>query len=164
MNKKDAAQYLGISTRALEYHVTQGNIGRRMVKGKTGDVADFDAGELRRLKARLDDARAPRATVERDESSEAEPRSLARLSDIAPLVAVLERLKVAPAGTHPGPPTISDLAHKIYLTEREAARYSGLPLAAIRGAREKLKTAKHGGRAYLVKRAALEEWAAKLRA
>ena len=166
MNKRDAARYLGISPRALEYHVTQRNIGRRMVPGKTGDVADFNEPELRKLKATLEAKRAPRASVERegDESTVTEARSLTRLTDVAQLMALLERIAPTLAGqNHAKPPTtISDLAHKLYLTEREATQYSGLPLATIKAARAKLNTAKHGGRAYLVRRAALDEWAAKL--
>lgn len=86
MNKKDAADYLGISPRTLEWHTKQGNIGVRYVKGKTGDVADYDEGELRGLKAKLDNQRTPRALVVREghESPDSEPRSLARLADLQP--------------------------------------------------------------------------------
>jgi hypothetical protein len=163
MNKQDAANYLGISTRALEYHVKQKNIGRRMVPGKTGEIADFDEGELRKLKAKLDAKREPVHAVMREgaESPEAEPRSLARLSDVAPVMAWLERIAPARGAQNHAGPSISDLACKLFLSEREASIYSGLPLAEIRAARKALKTAKHG-RGYKLKREVLEAWVRKL--
>ena len=125
MNKKDAADFLSISARALEYHVTQGHIGRRMVPGKTGGMADFDEGELRGLEAKLDAKRRPRPTVARegDESPEGEARSLARLSDAPPalldllarLAASMKSARQLPPAERPEP-SIAGLAAKPLLT------------------------------------------------
>ena len=53
-NKKEAAAYLGISTRQLENYARGGRLSVRKEKGKTGDIAIFDDEELRRLKTELD--------------------------------------------------------------------------------------------------------------
>ena len=53
MNKKEAAAYLGISTRTLEYHQKKKRISVRYEKGLTGDEAIYDEAELRKLKAAL---------------------------------------------------------------------------------------------------------------
>jgi hypothetical protein len=42
MNKKEAADYLGISTRALERYMSLQRISVRYEKGKTGDQAIFE--------------------------------------------------------------------------------------------------------------------------
>ncbi|MGB8511135.1 MAG: excisionase family DNA-binding protein [Pyrinomonadaceae bacterium] len=175
MNKKDAAAYLGISTRALEYHVTQGNIGRRMVKGKTGDVADFDEGELRALKAKLDAHRAPRGAVvsEGNESREHEPRSLARLSDVGEarvfseivqlIVATLDQNGLAHLGTKKQAKPLVPIAEKLTLSITEAAELSGLSkdflLEAIK--KKRLKGAKRG-RGWNIKNADLKTFINKL--
>jgi excisionase family DNA binding protein len=178
MNKKDAANYLGISPRTLEWHTKQGNVGVRYVKGKTGDVADYDDGELRALKAKLDGHRAPRAAVVREghESSETEPRSLARLADLQPdqfaemlaraysagVGEVMQRLPalLPPAdGNAPAVP----LADKLTLNLTEAAQLSGLSRAHLRQAigERKLK-ARIIGRGWRVKRSDLEAYVTKL--
>jgi excisionase family DNA binding protein len=54
MNKKEAAQYLGISIRQLQNYARQGRLSVRKEKGKTGDIAIFDDGELRQLKDERD--------------------------------------------------------------------------------------------------------------
>lgn len=56
-NKKEAATYLGISTRQLENYARSGRLSVRKEKGKTGDIAIFDDEELRRLKTELDSKR-----------------------------------------------------------------------------------------------------------
>jgi excisionase family DNA binding protein len=165
MDKKSAAQYLGISTRALEYHVKQGNIGQRMVKGKTGDVADFDESELRKLKAQLDEKRAPRPSVVRDESSEDGPRSLTRLSDTSQvqgaglLVELLSRLP--PSGTAVRASVAVE--NKLLLTRAEVQALTGLSQAFIKEAIDggKLK-AQRIGRADRIKRADLEAFIKRL--
>lgn len=56
-NKKEAAAYLGISTRQLENYARSGRLSVRKEKGKTGDIAIFDDKELRQLKTELDSKR-----------------------------------------------------------------------------------------------------------
>ena len=51
MNKKEAAEFLGISVRPLERYVQQGRISVRYEKGKTRPTANFDPAELETLDA-----------------------------------------------------------------------------------------------------------------
>lgn len=46
MNKKQAAEYLGVSVRALERYVQQGKLSVRYEKGKTRPTANFNQGKL----------------------------------------------------------------------------------------------------------------------
>jgi excisionase family DNA binding protein len=54
MNKKEAADYLGISIRTLQRYTAQGKIGARISRGKTGMVTDYDDEEVRRFKKELE--------------------------------------------------------------------------------------------------------------
>lgn len=162
MNKKDAANYLGISTRALEGHASKGELSVRYVKGRTGDVADYDEGELRRLKAKLDSKRAARPAVMPDslEGREGEPRTLARLSDVAApewltaLAALTSDRKSQPR---------ADVGSKIMLTLADAAELSSLSEYHLREAIKagKLK-GKIIGRGYKIKRADLDAYVKRL--
>ncbi|MGB3637657.1 MAG: helix-turn-helix domain-containing protein [Rivularia sp. (in: cyanobacteria)] len=46
MNKKQAAEYLGVSVRALERYVQQGRLTVRYEKGKTRPTANFNQSEF----------------------------------------------------------------------------------------------------------------------
>ncbi len=166
MNKKDAATYLGISTRTLENHAAAGDLSVRYVKGKTGDQADFDAGELRQLKAKIDERRAPRASVskEGDKSPEQEPRSLARLSDVRPsdfVAAMAAALDRARERNHIAPQI--SVGEKIMLSLDDAAALSSLSVNHLREAIRagKLK-GKIIGRGYKIKRPDLDTYVKKL--
>ena len=50
LSKKEAAEYLGISSRTLERHVKDGKIGVRYQPGATNDVAMFDEQDLENFK------------------------------------------------------------------------------------------------------------------
>jgi excisionase family DNA binding protein len=54
MNKTEAAEFLEVSTRALERYVAAGRIVGHYERGKTGKVLAFDADELKRFKAELE--------------------------------------------------------------------------------------------------------------
>ncbi len=54
MNKQEAADYLGVSVRALERYVQQGKISVKYEKGKTRSTANFDPTELEAFKAELE--------------------------------------------------------------------------------------------------------------
>ena len=171
MNKREAAEYLGISTRSVENAVAAHRLSVRYEKGKTGEQAVFDEAELRRYKAELDSRRAPRTAVERvsAESAEREPRSLVRLSDVAPMPELVLALKSLSeslqtqkaANSHA--PTISDLANKLTLSLAEAAQLSGLSANHLREAIRagKLK-ARIIGRGWRVKRDDLDSYVQKL--
>ncbi len=169
MNKKEASEYLGISTRALERYVMLKRLGVRYERGKTGDQAVFDAGELRGLKAELDKRKAPRAGVvaETPESPDTEPRQLARLSDVAPPLAIFERMTAVlerlERKGEPSQASTVDLAAKLTLSLAEASQLSGLSRGHLRDAIENRKLkARIIGRGWRVKRDDLEAYVKKL--
>lgn len=59
MEKQDAAEYLGVSTRTLERLVASGRLKRGRALRKTRPVAVFEEKELERLKRELDSGRPP---------------------------------------------------------------------------------------------------------
>jgi len=136
MNKKEAAAYLGISTRQLENYARQGRLSVRKEKGRTGDIAIFDDEELRQLKdEREREHGIIRVAVVREESSDAsqangagaapESRAIVRastseLSQLAPhefidqLAAAILARQAEQKKRHE--PTINELAAKPLLT------------------------------------------------
>jgi len=54
MNKKEAAEFLGVSERTLTNYTAANRLSVSYVKGKTRDVADFDTDDLARLKAEME--------------------------------------------------------------------------------------------------------------
>jgi excisionase family DNA binding protein len=55
MNKKEAAEYLGVSTRLVEKYASEGRIGAvTYVRGRTGKQAEYDRQAVEKLKATLD--------------------------------------------------------------------------------------------------------------
>ena len=54
MNKKEAANYLGVSTRAIERYTSQGKLSVKYEKGKTRPIAIYDQKELKKLKEELE--------------------------------------------------------------------------------------------------------------
>lgn len=55
MNKKEVAEYLGVSTRIVEKYASEGRLGEvTYIRGKTGKQADYDAGAVENLKTILE--------------------------------------------------------------------------------------------------------------
>jgi hypothetical protein len=55
MNKKEAAEYLGVSTRLVEKYASEGRLGEvTYVRGRTGKQAEYDRQAVEKLKAALD--------------------------------------------------------------------------------------------------------------
>lgn len=172
LTKEKASEHLGVSVRTLLREVGAGRIAH-LPKRRQSDPTLFSVEELERYRReasatpRVSGVVAPDAQAlvraedvqEVREGQRAIAEALARLAQM-----VTERPALPPAAEngHVSEPSIVDLAHKVFLTEREAARYTGLPLALIKGARAKLKTSRHGGRSFLVRREVLEGWARKL--
>jgi excisionase family DNA binding protein len=164
MNKKDAAAYLGISTRALEGHAQKGHVSVRYVKGKTGDVADFNEEELHKFRAQLESQRAPRPFVvsyDSPESHEAEARSLARLSDVAPL-AILEHL-AATLRDGAAATARATIGEMIMLTLADASALTNLSKGfLVEAIHEGKLKAKKLGRGWKIKRTDLDAYIRKL--
>lgn len=83
MNKKQAAEYLGVSVRALERYVQQGKISVRYEKGKTRPTANFDQGELEAFKTELNQPTIKPAIETRQTSTDFYDES--HSSDIQPV-------------------------------------------------------------------------------
>jgi excisionase family DNA binding protein len=177
-NKKDAAAYLGISTRQLENYARQGRLSVRKQKGKTGDIAIYDDEELRQLKdEREREHGVIRAAVVREAASTGdgtngagatESRAMVRasiseVSQLAPhefidqLAAAILARQAEQKQKHE--PTITELAAKPLLTRAEAQRYTGMSRELLHEAvtSGKVKEIKLG-RAYRMKKAELDSY------
>lgn len=53
MNKQEAAEFLGVTTRSLERYVSQNKLKVKYVKGKTRSIAMFEMAELEKLKQEM---------------------------------------------------------------------------------------------------------------
>src|SRR5437588_5229694 len=51
--KQEAAEYLGVSTRAVENYAAKGRLNVTYTTGERGQIAQFDDEELRKLKDEL---------------------------------------------------------------------------------------------------------------
>jgi excisionase family DNA binding protein len=77
MNKQQAAEFLGVSVRALERYVQQGKISVTYEKGKTRPTANFDPTELELLKEELNQPTVKPAIDARQISPDIESRQIA---------------------------------------------------------------------------------------
>jgi excisionase family DNA binding protein len=163
MNKKEAAEYLGISSRQIENYAKQNKLSVRKEKGKTGDIAVYDEKELRRLKAELDSKRTIRPAVTTETSESNERRELirasdSRLSDVPKIFDLVKALTDSKKAD-----TIIAISHKPLLKLDEAAALTGLSRQILRQAIESGKlSGRIIGRAYRVKRADLDAFIKKL--
>lgn len=166
MNKKQAAEYLGIKTRTLEYHQKQGRISVRYQRGATGDEAVYEESELRKLKAHLEKpSRGATSAVELEPSSDGAAQSLSPLrgSD-AGVVAALSNSPALVALVQAVAAALPDRGDEEIYSLPEAAERSGVPVGHLRKAvREgKLKTVAIGGGFGKVKRSDLNQFVREL--
>jgi excisionase family DNA binding protein len=166
MNKKEAAEYLGVSTRAIERYTQKGLISVKYEGGKTRPVAVYDSDELDKLKEELETTIYKPAI----ESSSPTPTNLAT-SDVSlsglveklfiplshQLALLTEAIKNLQTLT-PAPPAVK-IENKLLLTLREVQALTGLSREILREAIEQgqLK-AQIVGKAWRVKRQDLEEY------
>ena len=175
MNKQEAAEYLGVSVRTLQ-RIVEKKVKAKLyqpiyTRGSTGQkAATYEAPTLDEWKRELEQEATGEASISptsEDMSNRANETvtpgasslQLVRGNQSAALAELLTAIEQARAQAQPVE-TISDLAHKLVLTEKEAARFTGLPLSVIRANREKLKS-RIIGRGYKVKREALEMFVKK---
>ena len=176
MNKKEAANFLGVSVRALERYVQQGRISVRYEKGKTRPTANFDPTELESFKTELNQPSYKPAVNSRQNTSNSEhrqittdiqpetdkaivyPGDIGDISVIDKLAGIIEGL-LAKTESQPGVP----VADKLLLTLPEAQGLTGLSKGFLRDAINsgELK-GKIIGRSWRVKRSDLDEYIAKL--
>jgi excisionase family DNA binding protein len=157
MNKKEAAERLGISTRQVEHYVSKSRLTVTYVRGKTGREASFDESEVKRLKAELEAPVYPATALQ---AANSPATGLVAPQERERFLHVLEALTDARRGTRP---SIADLAAKPLLTLAEAQTLTGLSRQTLRDAidSKKLK-AKIIGKGWKIKRSDLNSYIAKL--
>lgn len=176
MNKQSAADYLGVSVRALERYVQQGRISVKYEKGKTRPTANFDPTELEAFKAELDQPTIKPAIESRQITTELQPDTgklthnsgeIARFDEVSGFgeIGVIEKLSgiiEALLGKGDSQPLVP-IADKLLLTLAEAQALTGLSREFLRDAitAGNLK-AKVIGKSWRVKRTDLEEYVNQL--
>lgn len=182
MNKQEAAEFLGVSVRAIERYVSAGKLPANYVRGKTGQVLDFDAGDLERFKAELE-APVSRGTIEPDKTRQGAPQAttraatrpgtatradstaLARLDgpNAQNALSLLVQAIADNSGKARQAPTVAP-ENKLMLTIEEAVAFSGIGRSAIDAAIKSGKLTAHSGygRGRRVKRADLESYIGNL--
>ena len=166
MNKQEAAEFLGVSVRALERYVQQGRIGGHYEKGKTRPTLVFDKAELEVFKAELEQ-KLYKPAVEPSNLDNPDT-ALARLSgnsvmqpesvESEHLSALIEALL-----EHQSSSSSTPAYQKLLLTLSEAQELTGLSRTILRDAiaQGKLK-AKIIGRTWRIKYTDLERYVEKL--
>jgi excisionase family DNA binding protein len=158
MNKKEAAEYLGVSTRLVEKYASEGRMGEvTYVRGRTGKQAEYDRQAVEKLKVDLDTPNTAIAARTPD----------ARLF-AAHLVEILERREQANIEALRGllndgsdkPRSASiRVSEKILLTINDCMLLTGLSRDILR---EAIKTSelkgKMIGKAYRIKRDDLDKY------
>jgi excisionase family DNA binding protein len=153
MNKKEAADFLGISTRLVSRYVSQGRLKCTYVRGRTGREATYEQSDLERLKNELEEP------VHRAEMTSLEPSNgtsipAVREHVITALASLIQKQIELPKGRPEMP-----LENKPLLTFKEAQIYTGLSEEILNDAVEagKLKAEKVGY-ARRVKRSAIDAY------
>lgn len=170
MNKQEAADYLGVSVRALERYVQQGKISVTYEKGKTRPTANFDQTELEGFKEELNQPTVKPAFESRQIATEQQPqtdklvRSSGEITEFGE-VGVIDKLSSiieGLLGRGDNQPVVP-IADKLLLTIAEAQALTGLSREFLRDAINKgeLK-AKVIGKGWRVKRSDLQEYVDKL--
>jgi excisionase family DNA binding protein len=166
MNKQEAADYLGVSTRAIERYTQKGKLSVRYEGGKTRPVAVYDLEELDKLKEELKTTTYKPAIAPSDPTPTelaTTPVGLSGLVEkfIETLSGQLQQLTEAiqsfkTLSTHQ--PTVG-IENKLLLTLREVQALTGLSRETLREAiaSDQLK-AQIVGKAWRIKRKDLEEY------
>lgn len=160
MNKREVAEYLDLSTRAVERAVARGKLSVGYKKDKHGHVALFNPAEVRRYKAKLEVPIPKRPIVEPpmpptptapDSQTPLTVGSVINLSDSATKVSGAKRMPFVP------------VADKLTLSLGEASSLSGLSEKFLWQAihKDKLKAFKDE-QDWRIKRADLDAFVRKL--
>ncbi|MDF5714295.1 MAG: helix-turn-helix domain-containing protein [Rhizonema sp. NSF051] len=167
MNKQEAAEFLGVSVRALERYVQQGRISVKYEKGKTRPTANFDPIELEAFREQLNQPTIKPAIEYRQTPTEPQQQTdkpvvytgeIAEFGVIDKLSSIIESL-LARGETQQTVP----IADKLLLTLPEAQALTGLSREFLREAiSEGTLKAAVIGRSWRIKRSDLEEFVAGL--
>ena len=157
MNKREVAEYLGVSDRAINRYTSKGKLHvsyRKRSKGSKEGV--YDPAEVKKLKQQFETPVTPQPRVENDQPSKA----LARRDTDNALAGAL--IRIAESTIDPRGPTVP-LRDALTLTLDDAVKLcpglsKGFMLEAIKAG--DLKAIKRRG--WVVTRAALDAWVKKL--
>ena len=166
LTKKEAAEYLGVSTRTLERYVKNGKLSVRYEDSSNGEIALFDSGELDQF---VDDKQTPRIKLASTDSGLATTTSdiLSRNSSgvvgglLAPFQELTERLIFALSDHEYRKEEITPdkLRGKLLLTLAEAQVITGLSREILMQAiRDKRLSSQIMGKAYRIKFKDLESF------
>lgn len=170
MNKQSAADFLGVSVRALERYVQQGRISVKYEKGKTRPTANFDPVELEAFKSELNQPTVKPAFESRQITTEQQPQTdklVHQSGEIAEFgeIGVIDKLSSIIEGLllRGDNQPVVPIADKLLLTIAEAQALTGLSREFLRDAitAGELK-AKVIGKGWRVKRSDLQEYVDKL--
>lgn len=163
MNKKQAAEFLGVSVRALERYVQQGKLTVRYEKGKTRPTANFDQRELEAFKEELNQPTIKPAVESRQittdvyDETDITPVNVAEFGEftVVDRLAGMVEMLITRGDKKPTVPIES----KILLTLDEAQAMSGLSKRYLREAinQGNLK-AKQIGKSWRLKRSDLDDF------
>jgi excisionase family DNA binding protein len=171
MNKQQAAEYLNVSTRAVERYTSKGKLTPRYEKGRTGPAPIFEQQQLDALKAEMEQAAtAPPPVVQHDkpaksgksdkgdkgDKGDAMMIRSGNKTDLAAFIAAIESARLSAR------PVVST-ENKLTLALTEASALSGLSRAHLLDAIHtgKLK-AKIIGRGWRISRDHLKTYTDKL--
>lgn len=167
MNKRQAAEFLGVSVRALERYVQQGKLTVRYEKGKTRPTANFDQTELEAFKEELNQptikpaVESRQITTEVYEETDITPVNMSESGEFTAIdkLAGMVEMLITRGDKKPTVPIES----KILLTLDEAQAMTGLSKSYLREAigQGSLK-AKQIGKSWRVKRGDLDDFVENL--
>lgn len=184
MNKTEAATFLGVSVRAIERYAAADKLPARYIRGKTGQILDFEQTDLERFKADLESPTAkgssPTATSSAEPRQEEQHKARqgapdgSRQGPTTALAKVIEPRSEAPEANpelqllvqalqelqRQGSRTLSaPVEAKPLLTLAECSALTGLSRATLKSAVDEGKLhARQIGRAWRVRRDELDQW------
>jgi predicted transcriptional regulator len=142
MNKKQVAEFLGVSTRIIEKYASEGRLGEVIyVRGKTGKQADYNREAVEKLKQVLESPDTAIAT---------------KMPDARLIVASLVEAMTSREESRSKSVRVSE---KLLLTMKDCQLLTGLSEQAIRDAiRDETLKARVIGRGFKVKRSDLNDF------
>ena len=163
MNKKEAADYLNVSTRAIERYTKQGKLSVKYEKGKTRPIAVYEQEELDKLKEELETP-VYQPSVEiatKADNNDITPvgiyQSLEKLA--FPILDLLKKLNDQLAYLEPSAKPLVQVEEKLLLNLKEVQALTGLSKKILR---EAIKSgdlkAKIIGKSWRIKRFDLENY------
>jgi excisionase family DNA binding protein len=164
INKQAAADYLGVSSRAVERYTQQGKLSVQYEPGKTRPVAIYDEQELKALKTELDrELYARRPIVTREPNSDNPDQALARLSENSNSEAMSLLIPILKAVGIGNNKLSIPIADKLILDLKEAQALTHFSRADLLEAiKSKKLKASMRGRGWKIKRSELEKYVQNL--